>query len=50
MTTYNPFSSYNPNVAIDFIRNFEGCRLKRTSALRGAGQSATGTRQALRKA
>lgn len=28
MATYNPFSSYNPNVAIDFIRNFEGCRLK----------------------
>lgn len=28
MATYNTFSSYNPNVAIDFIRNFEGCRLK----------------------
>lgn len=28
MATYNPFSSYNPNVAIDFIRNFEGCQLK----------------------
>lgn len=28
MATYNPFSSYNPSIAIDFIRNFEGCRLK----------------------
>lgn len=28
MATYNPFSSYNPNVAIDFIRNEEGCELK----------------------
>lgn len=28
MATYNPFSSYNPNVAIDFIRNEEGCKLK----------------------
>ncbi len=28
MATYNPFSSYNQNVAIDFIRNEEGCKLK----------------------
>lgn len=28
MATYNSFSSYNPSIAIDFIRNFEGCRLK----------------------
>lgn len=28
MATYNPFSSYNPNVAIDFIRNEEGCELR----------------------
>lgn len=28
MATYSPFSSYNPNVAIDLIRNEEGCKLK----------------------
>lgn len=28
MTTYNPFSSYKPECAIDFIRNEEGCELK----------------------
>lgn len=26
--TYSPFSSYNPAIAIDFIRNEEGCKLK----------------------
>lgn len=28
MTTYNPFTSYKPECAIDFIRNEEGCKLK----------------------
>lgn len=28
MATYNPFSSYNPSIAIDFIRNEEGCELR----------------------
>ena len=28
MTTYNPFSSHDPKIALDIIRNFEGCRLK----------------------
>lgn len=28
MATYNSFSSYNPSIAIDFIRNEEGCKLK----------------------
>lgn len=28
MTAYNPFSSHDPKVALDIIRNFEGCRLK----------------------
>lgn len=28
MATYNSFPSYNPAITIDFIRNFEGCRLK----------------------
>ncbi len=26
--TYSPFSSYDPAIAIDFIRNEEGCKLK----------------------
>ena len=26
--TYSPFSSYDPAIAIDFIRNEEGCELK----------------------
>lgn len=26
--TYSPFSSYDPAIAIDFIRNEEGCNLK----------------------
>ena len=26
--THSPFSSYNPSIAIDFIRNEEGCELK----------------------
>ena len=26
--TYSPFSSYDPAIAIDLIRNFEGCQLK----------------------
>lgn len=28
MTAYNPFSSHDPKIALDIIRNFEGCRLK----------------------
>lgn len=28
MTTYIPFSSHDPKIALDIIRNFEGCRLK----------------------
>nr|DAH64540.1 MAG TPA: Lysozyme [Caudoviricetes sp.] len=28
MATYNPFSSYNPDVTLDFIRNEEGCELR----------------------
>lgn len=28
MATYNPFSSYNPSITIDFIRNEEGCELR----------------------
>ena len=27
MATYNPFSSYDPAIAIDFVRNEEGCEL-----------------------
>lgn len=27
MSTYNPFSSYDPCLALDFIRNEEGCEL-----------------------
>ena len=26
--TYSPFSSYDPAIALDFIRNEEGCKLK----------------------
>ena len=26
--TYSPFSSYDPTIALDFIRNEEGCNLK----------------------
>ena len=26
--TYSPFSSYDPTIALDFIRNEEGCKLK----------------------
>ena len=26
--TYSPFSSYNPSITIDFIRNEEGCELR----------------------
>lgn len=26
--TYSPFSSYDPTIALDFIRNEEGCQLK----------------------
>lgn len=26
--TYSPFSSYDPTIALDFIRNEEGCELK----------------------
>lgn len=28
MATYNSFSSYNPAITIDFIRNEEGCELR----------------------
>lgn len=26
--TYSPFSSYDPAIALDFVRNEEGCKLK----------------------